>query len=273
MGGTDTVTFTIPGVCPVEKTKVTAVDGKFSNLCGPGYNLSFAETPTDGVKYVQTRTGNTLKVTPEVTDSSKYELTNPGWSQTKTDDLVACPVEKTKVTAVDGKFSNLCGPGYNLSFAETPTDGVKYVQTRTGNTLKVTPEVTDSSKYELTNPGWSQTKTDDLVACPVEKTKVTAVDGKFSNLCGPGYNLSFAETPTDGVKYVQTRTGNTLKVTPEVTDSSKYELTNPPGRRPRPTTWSPARSRRPRSPRSTGSSRTSAVRATTFRSRRPRPMA
>ncbi|MGB4957191.1 MAG: hypothetical protein WBO49_01960, partial [Candidatus Saccharimonas sp.] len=149
------------------KIKVTAVNGTFTDECGPDFNLKFTPAVTEGVKYVETTKGNTVTVTAEVTDAGKYELTNPDWTQSKTDGLEACPVVKIKVTAVNGVFTDLCGSEYNVTFKAAVTEGVEYVQVREGNTLKVTAKVTDSAKYELTNPDWTQSKTDGLEACPV----------------------------------------------------------------------------------------------------------
>ena len=87
------------------------------------------------------------------------------------DSGVACEVPLIKVTAVNGTFADECGPDFNLSFTPAVTAGVKYVEVRDGNTIKVTPDVTDPAKYELTNPEWSQTATDQLVACDIVQTK------------------------------------------------------------------------------------------------------
>jgi hypothetical protein len=97
------------------------------------------------------------------------------------EEAAACPAPKTEVTAVDGTFANACGPGFNLVFTEATTEGVRYVQTRVnaadqpdpnGVTLKVTPEVTDPSKFVLTNPDWRQSATEDYVACPVNTVRL-----------------------------------------------------------------------------------------------------
>lgn len=82
---------------------------------------------------------------------------------------------KIKVTAVNGTFTDECGPDFNLKFTPAVTEGVEYVQVREGNTLKVTAEVTDAGKYELTNPDWTQSKTDGLEACPVVAPKASLV--------------------------------------------------------------------------------------------------
>jgi hypothetical protein len=167
----------VPGApTPPTKTPVTAVNGDFTDLCGTEFNLEFRSTPTQGVAYLQHRDGNTITVTAQVTDDSKYVLTNPNWTQSATDTLTPCESELTQVTAVNGTFTDKCGTEYNLTFTPAVTEGVKYVEVREGNTLTVHAEVTDDSKYELTNPNWTQSKTDELVKCEEQPPVLKVLD-------------------------------------------------------------------------------------------------
>ena len=75
--------------------------------------------------------------------------------------------DKTKVTAVNGTFSDKCGTAFNLTFAPAVTEGVTYNAVQTGNTVNVT--ATAKQGYTLTDPNWKQSQTDQLTACPVIK--------------------------------------------------------------------------------------------------------
>ncbi len=120
---------------------------------------------------------------------------------------------------MNGTFDDPCGPDFNLKFKAAVTEGVEYTQTRTGNTITVTAKVTDSAKYVLTNPTWSQTATDKLEACPVEKL----VGLGFKTGCGvvdvtnpaknPGVFFqygSFNEFSPDGEVFIEP--GQTVRV-------------------------------------------------------------
>lgn len=86
--GNFTLSCSVPP--PVVK-KATAVNGVFTDVCGRDSNLTFTPTVTEGVRYVETRSGNTITVKAEALEG--YTLTNPSWSQTATDALVACEVD------------------------------------------------------------------------------------------------------------------------------------------------------------------------------------
>jgi hypothetical protein len=77
-------------VTPPPTTKVTAVNGHFGDKCGPAYNLTFTPAVTKGVTYVQVRKGNELTV--HAVAQKGYMLDNPLLTQSRTDQLVACPL-------------------------------------------------------------------------------------------------------------------------------------------------------------------------------------
>ncbi len=101
-----TGSFTLSCSVPVVK-KVTAVNGVFNDVCGPDFNLTFTPAVTEGVRYVETRTGNTVTVKAEALKG--YELTNPTWSQTATDSLKAC--QPTEVAWPQGSVTLTCKGG------------------------------------------------------------------------------------------------------------------------------------------------------------------
>jgi hypothetical protein len=178
----------------------TAVNGTFSDACGPAFNATFVETPTTGVTYHASTTGNTITVT--ATANAGYTLTNPNWSQTHTDQLVACQSDDKHATAVDGVFADKCGDTFNLTFTPAVTEGVDYHQSQTGNTITVTAAA--KSGYVLDNPGWTQTATDQLAPCPTIKpctTNTTSVVSKYEDFAD--YNDTRAnghtEFTTDGL--------------------------------------------------------------------------
>jgi hypothetical protein len=79
-----------------------------------------------------------------------------------------CPgSELKKATAVNGTPVDSCGPTMNADINPATTEGVDYIKTVSGNTVTLTAKA--KAGYELTNPTWSQSYTDKLVACPVEK--------------------------------------------------------------------------------------------------------
>ncbi len=128
----------------------------------------------------------------------------------------ACPVEKTKVTAVNGTFTDKCGLDFNLEFTPAKTEGVKYVTARDGNTLKVSAVVTDEAKFELTNPTWTQSATDKLEACKLVglgfKTGCGVVD-VTNPAKNPGLVFqygSFDELSPDGEVFIEP--GQTVRV-------------------------------------------------------------
>ena len=88
IGGSDSKTFTVPGVCSVELKKATAVNGTPVDTCGPTMNADITPANTEGVDYIKAVSGNTVTLTAKA--KAGYELTNPDFKQVYTDKLVAC---------------------------------------------------------------------------------------------------------------------------------------------------------------------------------------
>lgn len=86
----------IPGVA-------TAVNGTFTDPCGPTPNAAFVDPVTTGVTYHPVTTGNTTTVT--ATANTGYVLSNPNWSQTYTDQLVSCETETPKDATAEVEVS------------------------------------------------------------------------------------------------------------------------------------------------------------------------
>lgn len=142
--------FTLEGVCDINNDRVSVSDTADYTAGSPIWHdslVSVTFTMHDGVNKVFENGERSFTITKQEVNTSD------------------CPVQKVSVTAVDGSFTDECGPEYNLVFTPTVTEGVRYVQHRNGNTLTVTAEVTDSSKYTLKNASWMQEQTDHLVAC------------------------------------------------------------------------------------------------------------
>ncbi len=150
----------------------SAVNGRFTDDCGPSFNAAFVSTPTTGVTYHPVTTGNTITVT--ATANTGYALTDPEWSQTYTDQLVACQTETESATPQDGVFADKCGIGFNLGFTAAVTEGVTYHPVQVGNTINVT--ATANQGYTLSDPNWTQSQTDQLTACPTVKPCVDTTD-------------------------------------------------------------------------------------------------
>jgi hypothetical protein len=112
-----------------------------------------------------------LFFSPEDGKSVSLVLTAPGaTTATLSFETATCvgtvpPPPTTKVTAANGHFGDKCGTTYNLTFTPAVTKGVTYVQVREGNTLTV--HAVAQEGYKLSNPLWTQSMTDKLVACPV----------------------------------------------------------------------------------------------------------
>ena len=109
--------------------------------------------------------------------------------------VAATEAELITVTAVKGRFNDSCGAEVNAEFEETPTEGVRYVVTRDGSTFFVHAEVTDSSKYVLSNPDWEQMYTDQQELCVDETITVSPVPPVVTPLCGTTDSVKLADQP------------------------------------------------------------------------------
>ncbi|NCU38260.1 hypothetical protein EOL96_04370 [Candidatus Saccharibacteria bacterium] len=123
---------------------------------------------------------------PLTIDVDGYDKNDDGQivAHDRSDKLDAACAEQyatQRVTAVDGTFKDDCGTEFNLTFVESTTLGVNYTVIRSVNTITVT--ATAEPGYVLTNPEWSQHATDELIACPVVLTPVTAEKPTKNDLC------------------------------------------------------------------------------------------
>ena len=207
--------------CQPALTSATAVNGSFADICGPSFNATFTAAQTTGVTYTPLVNGNTITVT--ATANEGYVLSNPGFSQTYTDLLAACPPSAVPATAVNGLFVDVCGDAFNLSFTAATSNGVTYVPVTTGNTIAVTAVAKPG--FYLTNPDWAQSQTDTLTSCPTIKactTNSTSIVSKYEDFAD--YNDTRATGHTEF-------TANGLRIWTEGTTSTDkvawYNLVTP----------------------------------------------
>ena len=143
-----------------EPTQVTAVDGVFADECGLAFNLTFTPAVTAGVTYHQVRTGNTITVT--ATANEGYVLSNQNWTQTQTDQLVAC--EEPEPTLIDTPqipVNDPCDTG-NAVYGEVPAGNYTYARNENGSITLTANEgyVFADAQHVVTLDAPNETNTD-----------------------------------------------------------------------------------------------------------------